>query len=192
MSWAIANPDLASDAVLNYFKNNPNDTTFGGCQNIWAFRELIDYLSLTTPPTTLYAKCNLKQCQPDYAWKSTAQIKNTCVQQICAQGINFNGTVSDTTIDKISQNCNFNNGTPTSSDPTASGTTMTSPLQPLLDQLQSFYDEIMTRLGWTQLLIALMVFAVILCTLLFIIPMVSIDTAITLSLVVGISSLFVI
>ena len=192
-SWAIANPDQAADAVLTYFQNHPNDTTFGGCQNIWGFRELIDYLSLTTPPTTLYAKCNLKQCQPDYAWKSTAQIKNSCVQQICAQGINFNGNVSDTTIDKITQNCNFNNGTPTSSDPTTpSGSTMTSPFQPFLDQLENIYNEASTKIGWTQIIIALIVFAVVLCVFLLVLPMIALDTSIMLSLVLGIASLFVI
>lgn len=191
-TWALTNPDQAAEAVLTYLQNNPNDTTFGGCQNIWAFRELIDYLSLTTPPTTLYAECNLKQCQPASAWKSTAQKNRTCVQQICAQGVNFNGTVSDSTISNVTQNCTFNNGTATSSDPSSGGSQMTSPFQPLLDGLEYVYDETMTKIGWTQFVIALLISTVVLCVILLALPMLTIDTAITLSLATGLVSLFLI
>ena len=173
-TWAIANPDLAQDAVLTYCTNNPNDLTFCGCQNMWPFTELRDYLSLTTPPTVVYAECNLMQCQPASAWKSTSQKIRQCVQSICAQGINFNGTISDSTI-RIKQDCTFNNNTPTSSDGGDKNTTqMTSPFLILLNQVNELYERSMNKLGSTQLILVLLIITILFCIMVIALPQISI------------------
>lgn len=193
-NWAIANPDLAQDAVLTYCANNPNDLTFCGCENVWPFTELIDYLSLTTPPTTVYAECNLAQCQPAAAWRSTTQKNRKCVQKICAQGINFNGSISNSTLTKVEVNCNINDSPSSSTADSPSTTNSTgqvvSAFQPILNAVNSFYTTFHSKWGYTQLIIVLLIMAILFCCIVITLNFVSLKIAGFISIACGIVVFF--
>ena len=157
---------------MDYCSRYPNDITLCGCVNTQAYNEVIDYLSYTVPPSTLLAPCNLLQCTVATAWKSLSDSVVSCIQQICLQGITI-GSVTDSNINKLEQNCTFS-ATSTTESPVNDGMgDTTSTTDEVLSGLETIFYTLTVRaisqFTWINVIVTILVI-LLLSIVVFLLP----------------------